>query len=375
MRQIRSIAIACVALLPMPGFALTEVFNTHATDIMDPSSFGFNPAAINKGSTYVAAYTDHRSGENSLLVKDTEDQRNSKTSATVIALGLIGDMSGGLTLGLCAQDWQMGDSSFVGTSSKSPIDESFNTSILDFKAAFDLSPIFRMGLAMHGVRIANRLVGAYYLDTDDSGNYTAFNTFMFGPAIGIIANTGPNRFALAYQLPLRGNTVIRDEEKIISQPGMAEAAFTATFQPWTIGAGARKFFYKRDDRSAGTTIAGKDSASIDLFGLNVDRNTLFLASQIFAGIDFNAGSRWILKTTVTQNYIDYTDYDKRIPVSEFTDYSYYRYQMSIVIPKQDVSLALGAAYTQPKITNFETQRNVVYKARELSLFGALTWTL
>ena len=358
-----------------PLLATAEMFNVHASDLQDPSYFGLNPAASPKDGLFFSFFSDRRNGENALVFKQNEEktERPTKVEKNMTALALSSTMGGGLNIGVSAQDFTSTDKSYNGVGDSQPTVENFETTVVDLKAAVDFTKSFRIGIAMHAVRVGNTIYGGYYLDGYNSDNKTYFQSVMYSPALGVLAISGPTRFGFAYQLPLRGGAVIRNEQKIISHPGSAEVALTTENNPWTFGILARRYFYRHDDRAIDTHLAGPDTASIDLFGLNAERNALFLVTQLAAGIDYKVEQRWGVKATVYQNYIDYTDYSKKLPDSDNLKYSYLRYLLSLIVHKQEVSFTLGAGYAQPKV-DVGGQRDIVYRGRELSLYGGVGMT-
>ena len=253
------------------------------TDGIEPSVFNLNPAMVeaDKFSLGYAQYTHKNTHETEYILNDSlsgDAKFDIKESAQ--AVGLIAPLGGGFALGVTGEqvDRQMaGDFSLASR----VIDESYETTYGAGKVVIQIVDKVQGAFTMRYAQIKNEIYGRFWLREED---FTKYKGTMSGYSAGVWYRDQDYGLGAAYYSTLRGKAKIGVEEKIITAPGeMLVNLHYGRGNDWHFGSIARRFIYKKDDRSTEYT-SPIDERDISLNGSDMEQ-FMFTTQELHFALD------------------------------------------------------------------------------------------
>lgn len=318
-----------------------------ATDAFGPHPFLLNPSSFRADELEIFLFNNRGFHEIEYIETDGSGNEqagtNTKSSGnnTGIALGI--NMGSGLNINLIHQMIKSEEATSDRRRSSSEFIETYTSRLSVIAAVVELFENLSLGLQMRFLDAEVDLVGNLNVNPR---NITSFRPSLLGSGGGLELKLNNLIISAAYVPPLKGKAEIYSEERIITRPGFAEFSGALDKKKFRLGLSFRRWLYKKDGKSAGTTLDDANQSSVNLYGLNVERNLLFPLTESQIGFDYPLTAESDLRGSISRISTEINpDIGDSLPGENVknTRFSYHQIQVHFIIRNNNLALFIALA--------------------------------
>ncbi len=325
-----------------------------ATDAAGDHLFLVNPATALPGALKGEVLIDKGTYNNRFKQTSNNgqvEQQQTESTNDYLAVAMMTNVGAGLGLGIDHQR------NFHETTSKEQDGdrdhiETRSSQISTARAVVELTETLKAGILIRFMEVEYNLIGSFNVGTNTTTNYKGS---LFGSGGGLHLNLNNFCAGAAYIPPLKGKTEVFAEEKILTQPGIAEIAVAFGPEKWIGGFSYRRWIHKEDDRHAGTTLNDNNQSEVSLFGLDVEQTTIFPLNQLQIGMIYKISQKTRLNFSLSRDTVEFNfDPVVNLPgdnTEEKETYTYNKAIAVIVLNNDRFDVQFGVHY-QPKDHEF-----------------------
>ena len=363
-------AVAVVGLCASAAWGYSLLLGTrldHGVDSYGWHGFHTNPALF-KPEQFVVQLLSYRVRSSTTYTEESGnnsfDETADRTEAYLAASGMA-DLGGGLWLGFQVEQLDLEMSSIREDVNDTVIPERADSQFAALKAAVELSELVAVGFTLKFLKVEHAVVGSFGVDPATST--TTFSTSMFGSGGGLSVNNGKFAFSAAYFPAMKGKADVLGEEKIITDPGASDLGLGFTIKE-TIRAGLRyrRWIYKDDDRSDGTTLNDNNQTQVNLYGVHRRMTNIAPLTSLTLGAGIPLGKDINIMASLTRDTMTWVvDPTTNLPGENEDDPSDTRTTIKalLVIDRAKLSFSIGTSLSNgtSDFSESSNNRNVTRK--------------
>jgi hypothetical protein len=320
-------------------FAQGTDASAHHLFLINPStvmSKGLEIDGLVGRGTYTSSLESDRNGNINEIKSDGQDD--------ILGAGILADCGAGLSLGVNHLR-SFHRSSSKDSNARTPKEEGRAGQMTMARAVVEITDKLHLGIAVRQYQLEENVIGN--MNVQASSN-TVYRGSMFGTGGGLNLLLGSVNLAVAYHAPLKGKADISGEEKIITDPGISEAAIAFAHGTMVFGLAIRRNVYKHDDRVDGSTVNDNRNTRIDLFGLDPEETTIFFLDHYQAGFDMKISDKTTTRFSIAKENVEFNfDRQNALPGDNANSqrYGFYKLTGGILLQASRFLLNLGANFS------------------------------
>ena len=255
-----------------------------------------------------------------------------------------------------------------------PLEETLAGQFTSLWSAIELTEQIKAGFKLRFIETQHNIVGNFFINPN---NKTTFKSSLFSTGAGIHGNFNRLAVGLYFQQAAKGKAVILGEERIVTQPGLVDIHAAITGNKVNSGIMYRRYLFKDEELSEGTTINDEDQSEISLLGMDPEWNTLFMTSQIGIGAEVTAQEKTQIYLGLNRIESEFNfDLQNSLPGNNENNekFTYLKLTGAIILNNPQFNLFGGMSLSSGKNHSFSLSNNTKYtfQSSERLIFIVLT---